>query len=391
MARFASRLMPELVRVMHFAQDGDTSGFFAQLARFHDRSRFRMLFGTLGTISPSLRQVLEDQRVRVLSLGLRSRASYPAGVLRLAAALRSLQVQMLHTHLFDPSIVGLIAGTVACVPVRIMTRHYSDYHTRIGKTWHTRVDRMCTRLAHAVITVSHQTRHVMLQEEQAPAGKVHTIHNGIDLSRLVPPSAQELEALRRELEVGADVAVVAVVARLHPEKGHEHLFRALPRLLEATGGKLRLLVAGAGPFRAAYEREVAMLGVDEAVRFLGFRTDVARILAVADVVVLPSLAEAFGLVLAEAMFMRKAVVATTAGGIPEIVEDGVSGLLVPPASPEQLADAILSLLRDPACRVRLGEAGRRRVMARFRFETMMERYEVLYDTLLARTRPGALA
>jgi glycosyltransferase involved in cell wall biosynthesis len=226
----------------------------------------------------------------------------------------------------------------------------------------------------------------MLEEERAPAEKVVTIHNGIDLLRVVAPSWHEVAALRRELDLDDDVAVVAAVARLHPEKGLEYLFRALPALLAATGGRLRLLVAGDGPFREVYEREVAALGVQAVVRFLGFRTDVTRIFAASDVVVLPSVAEAFGLVLAEAMAMQRAVVATRVGGIPEIVEDGVTGILVPAASPGALADAILSLLHDPARRMRLGEAGRRRVVESFRFETMMERYESLYDTLLAQAR-----
>jgi glycosyltransferase involved in cell wall biosynthesis len=350
-----------------------------------------MLFGTLGAITPDLRRRMEEHGVEVVSLDASSRLAYTRALPATVGALRRLGIDILHTHLFEPSVVGLIAGTLASVPVRVMTRHYSDYHTRIRKTWHTRLDRMCTRLAHSVIAVSHQTRRVMLEEERAPAAKVVTIHNGIDLSRVVAPSQQEVADFRRELDLSDDVAVVAVVARLHPEKGQEYLFRALPRLLAATGGKLRLLVAGTGPFREAYEREVSALGVGATVRFLGFRADVTRILAASDVVVLPSVAEAFGLVLAEAMAMQRAVVATRVGGIPEIVADGVTGILVPPASPTALADAIWLLLRDPARRAQLGEAGRRRVIESFRFETMMKRYEGLYERLLHKARPAAAA
>jgi len=378
---------PRLVRVLHFAQDCDTSGFFGQLARFHDRSRFKMFFGTLGVITPELRRSVEEQGVQVLSLDSGSRFSYPRRLPTVVAALRQLRIDILHTHLFDASVVGLTAGVLAGVPLRVMTRHYSDYHTRIGKRWHVGLDRMCTRLAHSVIAVSHQTRRVMLEEEGAPAEKVVVIHNGIDLSRVKSPSYEEVAQPRRELDV-ENCAMVSVIARLHPEKGHEYLFRALPRLLSATRGKLRLLVAGAGPFRETYGREVSGLGVEEAVRFLGFRTDIARILSVSDVVVLPSVAEAFGLVLAEAMAMEKAVVATRVGGIPEIIQDGVTGVLVPPASPEALADAILALLRDPVRRAQLGRAGRRRVEEAFRFERMMEGYEAVYETLLEKVRLG---
>lgn len=373
-----------LIRVLHFAEDGDSSGFFPQLARFHDRSRFGMTFGTLRAVTPELRRLMEGQGVQVLSLDSGSRFSYPMQIPRMVAALRRLRIDILHTHLFDASIVGLMAGALARVPVRVMTRHYSNYHTRIGKRWHVGVDRLCTRLAHSVIAVSDHTRRVMLEEEGALAAKVVVIRNGIDLSRVEPPSSREVAELREELGLG-DFAVVVVVARLHPEKGHEYMFRALPRLLAATDGRLRLLVAGTGPFLETYKREVSRLGVERAVRFLGFRRDIAHILAISDVVVLPSVAEAFGLVLAEAMAMKKAVVATEIGGIPEVVEDGSTGILVPPASPEALADAILSLLHDPARRARFGEAGRKRVEESFRFETMMEKYESLYDALFERT------
>ena len=112
--------------ILHFAQDSDTSGYFPQLARWHDRSRYRMIFGTLMPMAPWLRGYMESQGVECFCCECRGRPSYPRGLLRLAEFLRRRRVELLHTHLFDPSVVGLVAGSLARTPGRIMTRHYSD-------------------------------------------------------------------------------------------------------------------------------------------------------------------------------------------------------------------------------------------------------------------------
>lgn len=376
------------VRILHVVEDGDTSGFFSQVARFRDPSRYHVLFATLRPTSRDFRAALEREHVEALSVGARSRAEYPVALARLVRMLRRLRIDILHTHLFDPSVVGLAAGVLARVPVRVMTRHHSDYHTRIAKRWHVRLDQLCTRLSHRVIAISEHTRRVMLDEERAPDDKIVVIPNGIDLARVAPPAPEDLAAVRAELAAD-DALVVSVVARLHPEKGQEHLFRAMPRVIDATAGRVVLLVAGTGSFRAQYEAEVRRLGVERHVRFLGFRHDVARIFAISDVVVLPSVAEGFGLVLAEAMALQRPIVATRVGGIPEVVEDGVTGLLVPPARPDALADAIVGLLKDPGRRVSLGHAGRRRVEVDFRFDVMMRRYEAVYETMLETEAVGS--
>jgi glycosyltransferase involved in cell wall biosynthesis len=371
------------VRLLHFAEDGDTSGYFPQLARWHDRARFRMSFATLKPTAPWLAEYMRGQGVATASCGCRSRAGYPLGLLRLSARLRRERVAILHAHLFDPAVVGLVAGAMARTPLRVLTRHHSDYHTRIDRPWHVRLDRMCTRLAHAVIAVSRHTAEHLIEVEGAPADKVHVIPNGIDFDRVRLSSPEAPARLRRELG-GEGALMVLVPARLHPEKGHPHLFRALARLRGRLAPPLVVLLAGEGGAEAAYRRELAELGVAEQVRFLGFRRDLPDLMAAADLVALPSVAEAFGLVLAEALHLGTPVLATRAGGIPEIVDDGVDGVLVAPGDPKALAGALASLAGDPALRGRLAGAGRAKVRERFAFEAMVRRYEALYETLLAR-------
>ncbi|MCS6806053.1 MAG: glycosyltransferase family 4 protein [Acidobacteriota bacterium] len=372
-------------RVLHFAQDSDTSGFFPQLARWHDRRRYRMYFGTLNPMAPWLRDEMESQGVHCFSCDARRRVQYPFALLRLARFLRRERIDILHTHLFEPSVIGLLAGTLAGTNLRIMTRHYSDYHTRINKRWHVRLDQMCTRLSHKVIAVSQHTADHMLAGEQAPPEKLHVVLNGIDFARVRLSDNYDRDRWRQEfVEEGTHLLLIA--ARLHPEKGYEYLFEAMAKLKHRFNGKIKLLVAGKGALLEHYQRMVCSLQCDDVVTFLGFRKDLPDVMAAVDLFVLPSVAEAFGLVLAEALYLGTPVVATRVGGIPEIVDDGVDGVLVPPADSEALADAIAELLNDPARRRQMAGAGRHKVVSRFQFNQMVRAYEAIYARLITTGR-----
>ncbi len=370
-----------MTTIVHLAQDTDTSGYFPQLARWHDRSRYRMIFATLYPTAPWLREYMESQGVQCFSCRCRSRKEYPLGLARLRGFLQRQRVDILHTHLFDPSVVGLLAGLAARTPVRVMTRHYSNYHTRVNKRWHTRLDQLCTALCHRVIAVSQHTAQGMLDDEGAPPDRLRVILNGVDFERLQLSAPSAPQRLHEEFAPNGEFLLLQV-ARLHPEKGHEFLFRALAMIRGRVSQPVRLLLAGTGPFESEYRRQVKELEIEDLVVFLGFRRDIPDLMAAADVVVLASVAEAFGLVLTEALYLNKPVVATRAGGIPEIVQDGVDGLLVPPASPEALSDAIVELMQNPQLRHRLANAGREKVLGRFSFEQMIRQYEEVYEELL---------
>ena len=239
---------------------------------------------------------------------------------------------------------------------------------------------MCTRLSHGVVAVSRHTAEHLVSTENAPTAKVRVVLNGIDFER-VRPMRTDARGSTRETEGFGDRLILLVAARLHPEKGYEYLFDALPLLRSRLGRPFLLLVAGAGPFEADYRARVRRLGCDDVVRFVGFRTDLPDLMLASDVVILPSVAEAFGLVLAEALYLGVPVIATRVGGIPEIVDDGVDGILVPPADTPALAAALLDVLSDPARLAGLAGRGREKVVARFSFERMIRAYEELYEEL----------
>jgi glycosyltransferase involved in cell wall biosynthesis len=242
------------------------------------------------------------------------------------------------------------------------------------------VDRLGASLSHRIVAVSQHTADHMTAVERIDPGKISVIHNGIDFDRVRPGSPEAVAAIRREwAPAGGHLVVTA--ARLHPEKGYPQLFEAVEAVRRHLPGRLTLLVLGEGPFRAEFEARVKALNLESTVRFLGFRRDVHDFVAAADVFVLASLAEAFGLILAETLFLGTPVVATRAGGIPEIVRDGVDGLLVPPGDPAALGTALVRVLSDQALRGRLTGAGRARIQRDFGFDRLMQRYEELYEAV----------
>jgi len=254
--------------------------------------------------------------------------------------------------------------------------------------WHVRIadpdpvlDRLLVPLAWVIVVNSNA---VGRRFARAPR-KVRRIPNGVDLVRFTPrqPSPQ----LRASLDVPAGAPVVASVGRFVAYKGYTYLLEAARLVHEATP-EVHWVLVGDGELRSELEAQRRSLGLESRVHFTGWREDIPDILALADLFVLPSLGEHFGRVLIEAMATGKAVVATDAGGVPEVVIHGETGLLVPPAQPRPLADAVLTLLSDPDRARRLGEAGRLRVVAEFSLSRHVEAVEALYKELLGANRAG---
>jgi len=213
------------------------------------------------------------------------------------------------------------------------------------------------------------------------------VPNGVDLARFDLPVAAC--ALRREFGIPGGAPLLGVVARLEPEKGHRYLIEAMPAILRGAS-ETWLVIVGEGSQDGELKALAASLPppVAERVVFTGRREDVAAITGEIDVAVLPSLREAQGISILEAMARRKPVVASAVGGIPEVLTNGLDGLLVPPADPAAMAEACIRLACSPELRRRMGEAGRATVEARFSLDAMVRQIEEIYDEELVRA--GAL-
>jgi glycosyltransferase involved in cell wall biosynthesis len=212
------------------------------------------------------------------------------------------------------------------------------------------------------------------------AERIQVIHSAVEPPARLP-SAAERRAARARWGLGGE-AVVGTVAALERRKGHDVLLRALGPLREAMP-RIRCLVCGGGSERVSLERLAKELGVDPVVRFLGEQREVTDVLAALDVFVLPSRHEGLGVALLEAMAAGLPVVASHVGGIPETVQAGHTGLLVPAEDPGALGAAIGDLLKNRDRAARMGAEGRRRVLFEFSMEGLADRYEALYASLTA--------
>ena len=289
---------------------------------------------------------------------------------------------------FRPDIVNshLFRSTAIAAPLARWhgARAVETYHGREG--WRRGIaplrflpDRLIGRLLDRVIAVSDAARTFLIRGKGYRADKVVVVPNGRDLSVFTPGRARE--AVRKELGLDRAMPLVGVVGRLEPQKGHAYLLDAWPAVTRELPDA-RLLLVGDGGLRGALEDQAQARGVGDSVIFAGFRADVPRVLDAIDVLCLPSLYEGMPLTAIEASAMARPVVATAVDGTPEVVREGHTGRLVPPADSPALARALLELLRDPEGARRLGQAGRDQALARFDIDRQVEATARVYRSVV---------
>jgi glycosyltransferase involved in cell wall biosynthesis len=331
---------------------------------------------------------------RLVHLRMR-RAIDPAALavdtITLYRLMRRERFDVVHLHLSFPGLVGRIAARAAggngpSAPRRVVYMFHTitahDYARPATRALLAGVERTMGRWTDHFIAGSHAIRQKVIAKGLAPEDRITTIHYGLDISRFdhLPDRA----CSRHELGLPPDAPVVATVCRLEKQKGLPYLLEAFRRVRECLPRTI-LLVVGKGPLDASMRAFVKQEGLAGSVRFLGWRSDIPRVLAAVDVLALASLWEAFGLVFGEAGLARVPVAATCVEGIPEVVRDGETGLLVPPEDAGALAKAILTLLRDRDLAASMGNAGNAYIRAHFTTDRMVRRHIELYDQLLADT------
>jgi glycosyltransferase involved in cell wall biosynthesis len=262
------------------------------------------------------------------------------------------------------------------VPVIAATVHSSRVRSPEDVAQLASLTPMMDRLIVPSDSIAHKVRC-----EGRESARFAVIPNGVDLSRFAGPTPRS--TVRADFGIPADAPLVGVVARLEAEKGHRHLLDAWPSILRRAPDTWLLLV-GEGSEADALRAQAAELGIGDRVVLTGRREDISALTAELSVAVLPSLREAQGISILEAMARRVPVVASSVGGIPEVITSGVDGILVPPADPDALGTAIGDLLGGPRLRRRIGEAGYRTVAERFSIDAQVRRIEAIYDEELAR-------
>ncbi len=320
-----------------------------------------------------LHQKACEAELPVLPFKMRNEFDLPA-ILRLAWAMKRKKCLLVHFHDAHSAAVGSVAASLAKVPFRIITRRV-DFPLK--KNYFSR--RKYMKNIDVIIAISEGVKKVLVEGGINPVN-VEVISSGIDFSSFEEGSSAltSKDYLHREFSFEVDDYLVGIVAHLADHKGHQYLIQAT-KILKQQAPKIKTIIVGEGPLSMELDRQAKELDVEDIIFFLGFRKDIPKILSSLDLFVLSSHLEGMGSSILDAMASRLPVVATKVGGIPEVVINGETGLLVPPRNPSALARAILMLYSDKTLASRLGQKGYELVHRKFSAEAMADKVVRLYE------------
>ncbi len=333
--------------------------------------------------NPTLADEFRATGARVFDLS--TRGTFSASLLpRLVRILVHGRYQIVHTHLLKADSYGTVAGMLAGTPVRIASKHNDEAALRNPVVALTHG--LISRLNHRVIVLSDYVGDYVASIGRVARSRITRVYYGLPAASAGAPD-QGLK-LRAELGISPDTPLVATVGRLAEQKGLVYLLEAMDRVRRQRPAARLLIVGDSQDGREEYKQELLRrweaLGLKDSVLFTGVRSDIPAVMQACDLFVMASLWEGFGLVFLEAMAASRPIVATNVSAIPEVVQDGSTGLLVPPRDPQALAKAMLSLLTDPERARLMGSAGLLRLKEHFTEDKMVESVQQLYSQIWRR-------
>lgn len=370
--------MSETYTILYLANSGDIIGggqiSLLGLLKRLNRGKYHpvVVCPSVGSLYDELKRIgVETHIVRMNTLRNLNFLLWVKTINRLVQLIKSKKIQIIHSNGSRATIFGGIAARLTKTPL--------IWHVRIVNS-DKLLDRLLARLASKIIVISKAVsrRFNWLKNKE---DKIVLVYNGIDLERFKPNVG--IRKVRGEISLSSKTPMVVTVGRLDWYKGHKYLLEAAEKIVQ-TLPDARFLIVGDGGYRKRLENQVKQLNLDENVIFTGNRKDIPEILAGIDLFVLSSVSEGFGRAVAEAMACAKTVVATKAGGLSEVVEDGITGRLVSPKNSTALAEAIIELLKDKKKAENMGIAGRKRVEKLFSIERNVKSIEELYEKILTR-------
>jgi glycosyltransferase involved in cell wall biosynthesis len=385
-----AREQPVICHVLHQLYLAGAEVLAAGLARKLS-DRYRFIFACLDDLGP-LGDRLRNEGFEVVVLHRQPGVDWTVSK-HLRQVCRQHHVSLLHAHQYSPFFYAAnsrgILGRLRSKPPILFTehgRHYPDYR-RPKRVW---ANKLLLAKHDRVTAVGQFIKQALIDNEGIPESRIEVIHNGIDAARFRSAAGEDKAAAnkmrketREELGFAADTPVVLHVARMHPVKDHitglaamSHVIRTIPDAM--------LLLAGDGVDRRRLEAKADEFGLKDNVRFLGVREDIPRLMAATDVSMLCSVSEGISVTLLEAMAAGKPIVATDVGGNGEVVGHGSAGFLSKRGDSTELGKNLASLLRNPALQIKMGRAGRDRVIKQFSQELMHAAYARRYDQMLKR-------
>lgn len=368
-----------MIRILQFADVINRYDFIDGIVQRADRRRFEVgvcvRFDHSNIEAPQLPAGTARWR-----LPFESRRSFHRAAWRLARILRDWKCDILHVHHYDQALIGWLATRFHRRTRLVVGRHYSDAIYRSAAGWKRRAllaaEQIVNRAARRIIVPSAYIAEILSEWQGVRGDKIDLVPYGFVAEKYAAPRASEVERLRIDLGL-SNRFVLANFARLHEEKGQRFLVEAAASL-RARIPDLSVVIVGEGPERPNLERQIAAAGLADVVRLLGWRRDAMAIMAVADVVVQPTLQEAFSQVMAEALWMKKPLVITDVSGATDVISDGNNGLLVPKTDVDALVAAVSRLAQSSELRGALGREGRKYVSEHLRIEKVVPQYEEAY-------------
>lgn len=323
----------------------------------------------------------EKEGIKVIRLKVKNKHDIKH-YFQLKKILREEKIDILHLHVWNPASCryGYLAGGNR--NVTIITTEHDPF--KLG-SFKTLVKKFLLKNASKIVTVSKDNAKLIEKLYPEQKNKITTIHNGIDTtwwhSQLLRFTEEDRRKIKEELfEAKENTLIVCSIAALHERKGLKYLIETMPTIVkEFTNTKL--IIVGDGQQRNELENLISKLELENHVKLLGQQKETPKILKSSDIFVLPSLREAFGLVNLEAMLTPLPVVASKVGGIPEVIEDGKTGILVEEANTDELVKALSCLINSPEKRKKFALAGQKRVTEKFTAEKMAQEYEKVYESL----------
>jgi glycosyltransferase involved in cell wall biosynthesis/ribosomal protein S18 acetylase RimI-like enzyme len=384
---------PNGIKVLHIVGDSRYGGIVRILLGLAQTAKAAGWQVDVLATDPPVQEALERESLGVINLDVIRRSIRPfwdvGGLIRLYRFLRRSQYGIVHTHTSKGGFVGRLAAWLAGVPVIVHTMHGFAIHEQSpawARTVYSALERMASRWCHRIVSVSEFHRRWALELNICPPSQIHAIPNGITpeprCERITPAG------LRRDLGFDEDELFILTAARLALDKGIQYLVEAAA-ILPRDGTKYRFVIAGDGPARDSLQRLARERGATDRVTFLGFRHDVPDLLAACDLVVLPSLREGLSISLLEAMAAAKPIIASSIGSHREVAAQAEMALLVPPADPAALADAIQRFASDPLQMDAFAARAGSLFEACYTEDRMLNSYQQLYRSLLESRQPAA--
>ena len=368
MKRFPLKVM----RVITWLPWGGIEKRMVEVLRRLDREKFLPVVCCLRKKKGVYEDELREAGIRVIKLNFQSRLD-PRGILSLTNLIKKERVDILHSHMYRANIPSLIAGNIVRVRVKLVQVHNLEDWKRWREWW---MERLLFPSADRIIGVSRAVLEYERKHLRIPEDKGVVLYNGIDTESYPYPPDEEL---KKSLGIPPEAKVVGEVARLHPTKGQDVLIRCARKVLEKSPQVYFLLVGG-GDYGKELKRMVKEIGLDKRFIFTGAVRDPRPYYSIMDISVLPSLQEGFSNTILESLAQGLPVIASRVGGNPEVIEEGREGFLVPYGEEDELAERIITLLRNESLRRKMGERAREKA-EKFSLTKMVENTENLYLSL----------